>query len=40
VQLGRMSVRTVEVSEGLMPGDRVIVSDMSQWDAVNRVQLR
>jgi RND family efflux transporter MFP subunit len=40
VQLGRMSVRTIEVEAGLAPGDRIIVSDMSQWDGTNRVQLR
>jgi multidrug resistance efflux pump len=40
VQLGRMSVRTVEVVAGLAPGDRIIVSDMSQWDNVQRLELR
>jgi HlyD family secretion protein len=40
VQLGRMSVRTIEVAGGLGPGDRIIVSDMSQWDNVQRVELR
>lgn len=40
VTLGRMSVRTIEVKSGLMPGDRIIVSDMSQWENVQRVELR
>jgi RND family efflux transporter MFP subunit len=40
VQLGRMSVRTIEVASGLQPGDRIIVSDMSQWENVQRVELR
>lgn len=40
VALGRMSVRTIEVRSGLAVGDRIIVSDMSQWDNVKRVQLR
>ncbi|HEX4458887.1 MAG TPA: HlyD family efflux transporter periplasmic adaptor subunit, partial [Polyangia bacterium] len=40
VTLGRMSVRTVEVRQGLAVGDRVIVSDMSQWENQTRVQLR
>jgi HlyD family secretion protein len=40
VRLGRVSVSTVEVVEGLRPGDRVILSDMSQWDAHERVRLR
>ncbi|MEO6567484.1 MAG: efflux RND transporter periplasmic adaptor subunit [Opitutaceae bacterium] len=39
VQLGRSSVSTVEVVEGLQPGDRVILSDMSQYDANERVKL-
>jgi HlyD family secretion protein len=40
VTLGRLSAVTVEVRRGLSPGDRVIVSDMSAWDRVDRVQLR
>jgi HlyD family secretion protein len=40
VQLGRTSVTTVEVLQGLAAGDRVIVSDMSRWDGVERVRLR
>ena len=40
VQLGRSSVNTIEVVEGLQPGDQVVLSDMSQWDAVDRVRLR
>jgi HlyD family secretion protein len=40
VQLGRSSVNTIEVVNGLQPGDVVILSDMSQWDAVDRVRLR
>jgi HlyD family secretion protein len=40
VTLGRSSVTTIEVVAGLDAGDRVILSDMSAWDAVDRVQLR
>jgi HlyD family secretion protein len=40
VQLGRTSVTTVEVLQGLAAGDRVIVSDMSRWDGVGRVRLK
>jgi HlyD family secretion protein len=40
VRLGRASVNTIEILEGLQPGDRVILSDMSQWDAQDRVRLR
>jgi HlyD family secretion protein len=40
VMLGRSSVNTVEVIEGLEPGDHVILSDMSTWDAFDRVRLQ
>jgi len=39
VKLGRSSVQTIEILEGLQPGDQVILSDMSQWDAFDRVRL-
>ena len=39
VQLGRGSVSTVEIAEGLQEGDRVILSDMSRWDGFDRVRL-
>lgn len=39
VKLGRVSVNTVEIVEGLQPGDKVILSDMSTWDAFNRIRL-
>jgi len=39
VQLGRSSVNTIEIVGGLAPGDRVILSDMSQWDSHDRVKL-
>jgi HlyD family secretion protein len=38
VKLGRGSVNTMEVVSGLKEGDTVILSDMSQYDAVERVQ--
>lgn len=40
VKLGRASVNVIEVLEGLQPGDQVILSDMSQFDAFDRVQLK
>ena len=40
VKLGKSSVNTVEIVEGLKPGDRVILSDMSAWDAHDRVRLK
>jgi hypothetical protein len=39
VQLGRTSVNTIEVRAGLQVGDVVILSDMSSWDAVDRVRI-
>lgn len=39
VQLGRSSVNTIEVVEGLQEGDQVILSDMSAQDAHDRVRL-
>jgi HlyD family secretion protein len=39
VQLGRASVSDVEVVSGLKEGDKVILSDMSRWDTVDRVKL-
>jgi len=39
IQLGRSSVNTIEIVNGLQPGDRVILSDMSQWDTHDRVKL-
>jgi HlyD family secretion protein len=39
VKLGRSSVSTIEVLEGLRVGDQVVLSDMSQWDAQDRIRL-
>lgn len=39
VKFGRSSVSTIEVVEGLEPGDEVILSDMSQWDEHDKVRL-
>ena len=40
VQLGRASVNTIEIRGGLQPGDRVIVSDITNFDNVNRIRLQ
>lgn len=40
VTLGRSSVNTVEIVSGLGVGDQVVLSDMSTWDAFDRVRLR
>lgn len=39
VRIGATSVNEVEVMEGLVPGDRVILSDTSAWDDVDRIRL-
>jgi len=39
VKLGRGSVSVVEVLDGLQVGDEVILSDMSRWDAHERLRL-
>jgi HlyD family secretion protein len=40
VKLGRSSVNTIEIIDGLKVGDKVILSDMSAWDAFDRVRLK
>ena len=40
VKLGRASVNTIVVEQGLNVGDRVIISDMSNWDSQDRVRLK
>jgi HlyD family secretion protein len=39
VKLGRASVNTIEVKDGLKVGDQVVLSDMSQWDSQPRIRL-
>jgi HlyD family secretion protein len=39
VKLGRSSVNTIEILDGLKVGDQVILSDMSSQDAQNRIRL-
>ena len=39
VRVGRVSVNLIEVIEGLQEGDEVILSDMSMWDAYERLRL-
>ncbi|HZT30370.1 MAG TPA: HlyD family efflux transporter periplasmic adaptor subunit [Bryobacteraceae bacterium] len=39
VKLGRASVNTIEIREGLRVGDVVILSDMSAWDGYDRIRL-
>ena len=39
VQIGKVSVSTIEVRAGLREGDQVILSDMSAWDEHDRIRL-
>ena len=40
VKLGRTSVNTVEIVQGLQLGDKVILSDMSAYDNFDRIRLK
>ena len=40
VKFGRASVNAIQILSGLNPGDKVILSDMSQWDAVDHIEIR
>jgi multidrug resistance efflux pump len=39
VKVGRASVNSIQVIEGLHEGDTVVLSDMSRWDKTDRVRL-
>src|SRR3984957_14230209 len=39
VKVGRASVNSIQVVEGLQEGDTVILSDMSRWDNTDRIRL-
>ncbi len=39
VRIGRVSADAAEILEGIEEGARVIVSDMSRWDAFDRIEL-
>jgi HlyD family secretion protein len=40
VDFGRNSVSTIAIKDGLAEGDQIITSDMTQWEAYDRVKLR
>ena len=40
VRVGRASVNSIQVLDGLQAGDTVILSDMSRWDSNDRVKLQ
>jgi len=39
VKVGRESVNSIQVLEGIREGDTVILSDMSRWDKTDRIRL-
>jgi multidrug efflux pump subunit AcrA (membrane-fusion protein) len=39
VRLGKTSVNTIEIIDGLKEGDQVILSDTSAWDSADRINL-
>ena len=39
VKVGRASVNSIQVLEGLQEGDTVILSDMSRWDTADKIRL-
>lgn len=39
VKLGRSSVNTIEIVDGLREGEQVVLSDTSQWDNANTINL-
>jgi beta-lactamase regulating signal transducer with metallopeptidase domain len=39
VQFGAMSVNSVQIVEGLQPGDHIVVSDMTKYDGNSRIRL-
>ncbi len=39
VKVGKASVNSIQILEGLHQGDTVILSDMSRWDNTDRIQL-
>jgi HlyD family secretion protein len=40
VQFGKTSVSTIEVLNGLIVDDKIILSDVSQWDTVDKIRLK
>jgi hypothetical protein len=39
VKVGRASVNSIQVIEGLQAGDTVILSDMGRWDNTDKIRL-
>jgi HlyD family secretion protein len=40
VRFGRSSVSAIQIAAGLKEGDRIILSDVSQWDKYDRIRLQ
>lgn len=40
IQRGRSAVQTIEVLDGLKEGDKVILSDMSEWEKFDHVRIK
>ena len=40
VKLGRSSVNSIEVLDGLKEGDKIILSDMSNYDSADRIRIK
>lgn len=40
ITYGKASVSQIEVVEGLQPGDKVILSDMSDWDDYDKIRIQ
>ncbi|MBZ0255154.1 efflux RND transporter periplasmic adaptor subunit, partial [bacterium] len=40
VKIGRTSVNTVEILDGLLENENVVLTDMSEWDSFDEVRLK
>lgn len=40
VTFGKASIREIQIIDGVAEGDKIIVSDVSNWDAVDRIELQ
>ena len=40
VRMGRASVRSIEIVEGLAEGDRIVISDTRRWDEHDRLRFK
>ena len=40
VKVGRASVNSIQILDGLHEGDTVVLSDMSRWDNTDRIRLQ